>query len=99
MLRGGRNHNGKAILGEQNTKMSTKQKEMTIDETRKHRSELKKIKTVSRKMEMIADQYLAGPVMIQFCRDVNLYGLWEALMYADNDKLNAEMVEEIVNRI
>ena len=72
---------------------------LTIDETRKHRTELKKVKVVSRKMEMIADQYLQGPEMIQFCQDVNLYGLWEALMFADNDKLNAEMVEEIVNRI
>lgn len=89
-------HSVEALKVEQEKKMSTK---LTIEETRKHRLELKKIKVVSRKMEMIADRFLVGGAMIQFCRDVSLYGLWEALMYADSEELNAEMVEEFVNRI
>jgi hypothetical protein len=46
---------------------------------------LRAIKTTSRSLEMKADQYLISAEVIQFCRDVQLYNLYEAILMTDNE--------------
>ena len=49
-----------------------------------HKRSLRKIKRVSRRIEMTAESGpngLSGEKKLQFCHDVELYGLYEALLY------------------
>ena len=51
------------------------------------RLQLKKIKTIDRNLEMTLDLHVNEFHMSQFLRDVQVYGLYEALLYAKNEDL------------
>lgn len=55
-----------------------------------HRDELVKIRRVKRELEMTVDMWIDGMEMIQFCNDVELYGLYEAVLLLP--KANRERV-------
>lgn len=55
---------------------------MNIDPTEK--TKLRKIKKVSRKLEMTLDAELTGLRALQFVRDTEMYGLYEALLYLEH---------------
>ena len=64
------------------------------------RPALRKIKTESREMEMIIDQFFDGRARIQASRDIALYGLYEAVLYMEkslNDQQSDLLLDQLFN--
>jgi hypothetical protein len=65
------------------TRVTTQTKYQVEDLIRPHRDALRKIRTVSRADEMDADRHITDTRAVsQFTKDVRLYGMFEALLYA-----------------
>lgn len=63
-----------------------------------HRDELVKVRRVKRELEMLMDMFVDGMEMIQFCGDVELYGLYEAVLMlpkAHKEKIMDEILVDI----
>jgi len=58
------------------------------------KSRLKQIKKESRELEMIVDEHIEGFDRMQFSRDVEVYGVYEAVLY-----LSSRLTEDGVNRL
>jgi hypothetical protein len=69
----------------------------TPDETMKRT--LRKVKTVDRALEMTLDANLSGPAVMQFCRDVQLYNMHEALMYLEGYVPSETAWHEILHQV
>ena len=76
----------------------------TIEDLRQFRPVLKRTKVMGRALEMAMDQALgnvAGP-KVQFIRDIQLYGLWEALMYLESyhgTETIQPVIEEVIEEL
>lgn len=67
--------------------------------TTEAKAKLRKIKRVDRGLEMTLDSVMSGTYVIQFCRDVQLYGLYEALLYAETSQPENNMTAEGLDKL
>lgn len=62
-----------------------------------HKAALVTIKSETRAVEMVVDKHLSGGERLQFSEDVRVYGLYEAVLYADQGHrgLALDLIKEL----